>query len=279
MILVTGATGTVGKEVVRQLLDQGQPVRVFTRDKRQVIHLGNRVEYAIGDLDKPETLVAAMRGVERVFLLTSRTQQDQNAIDAAKRVGVRHIVKLSTIEAGREPMIGHGKYHREREELIRASGLAWTFLRPTMFMSTALMWVDTIKQQARVYYPGGEGKVGAIDPRDIANVASFALTNPGHEGQTYALTGPELLSMGDMVQTIARQLGKVIQYTDMPDTAAADMMRKAGLPEYAVEGLMSAFASLRGGQEAYLTEDVENVTGHKPRPFATWCRENIAAFQ
>ena len=180
MILVTGATGTVGKEVVRQLLDRGQPVRVFTRDKTKANHLGNRVEYAIGDLDKPDTLEAAMRGVERVFLLTSRTQQDQNAIDAAKRVGVRHIVKLSTIEAGREPMIGHGKYHREREELIRASGLAWTFLRPTMFMSTALTWGETIKQQAQVYYPGGAGQVGAIDPWDIADVVAFALTAPSH---------------------------------------------------------------------------------------------------
>ena len=129
MILVTGATGTVGSELVQQLLEKKQEVRVFTRDASKIAHLGNRVSCAEGDLSKPETLEAAMQDVERIFLVTASTQQDSNVIEAAKRAGVRHIVKLSTIEAGHEPMIGHGKFHREREDLIRASGLAWTFLR------------------------------------------------------------------------------------------------------------------------------------------------------
>lgn len=123
MILVTGATGTVGGELVAQLLEKGQQVRVFTRDAHKVAHLGSQVECAVGDLSKPETLDAALKGIERLFLVTASTQQDIDAVAAARRAGVRHIVKLSTIEAGHEPMIGHGKFHREREELIRASGL------------------------------------------------------------------------------------------------------------------------------------------------------------
>ncbi len=279
MILVTGATGMVGSELVQQLLEKNQSVRVFTRDASKVAHLGNRVEFVVGDLSQPETLDAAMRDVERMFLVTASTQQDINVIDAAKRNGVHHLVKLSTIEAGHEPMIGHGKHHREREDLIRASGLAWTFLRPTMFMSTALDWADSIKRQASVSYPGGEGKVPSVDPYDIAAVAAVALTSDGHEGQGYALTGPELLSIGDMVQIIAQQLGRSIQYTDMPDAAAGEMMRKAGLPEYVITGLVEAFTAMRSGRFAYLTDTVEQVTGRKPRSFETWCQEHITAFQ
>ncbi len=279
MILVTGATGTVGSELVQQLLGKDQTVRVFTRNASKVAYLGSHVEYAIGDLSQPETLAAALKGVERIFLVTTTTQQDINVIDAAKRVGVRQIVKLSTIEAGHEPMIGHGKHHREREDLIRASGLAWTFLRPTMFMSTALDWADGIKREASVSYPGGDGQLSPVDPYDIAAVAAVALTGDGHEGQGYALTGPELLSVGDMVQIIARQLGKPIRYIDMPDEAAGEMMRKAGLPDYVVAGLIEAFAAVRAGRFAYVTDTVEQVTGRKSRRFETWCQEHLAAFQ
>lgn len=279
MILVTGATGTVGSELVRQLLEGEQQVRVFTRDARKAAHWGKRVECAVGDLSQPETLAAALPGVERMFLVTISTQQDIDAIAAAQQAGVHQIVKLSTIEAGHEPMIGHGKFHREREDLIRASGLGWTFLRPTMFMSTALEWADTIKRQNRVYYPGGEGKVGAVDPWDIAAVAAVALTQPGHEGKGYALSGPELLSMGEMVQIIARHLGKSIQYVAMSDAEADEMMRKMGLSEYVIEGLIGAFTAMRTGRFAYLTDTVEQVTGHPPRHFDVWCKEHLAAFQ
>lgn len=128
-------------------------------------------------------------------------------------------------------------------------------------------------------YPGGEGKVGVIDPWNIAAVAAAALTQDGHEGQAYALSGPEVLSMGDMVQTIARQLGKPVQYVYMEDSAAGEMMLKAGLPAHAVEGLVTAFTAMRAGRFAYLTDDVETITGCKPRSFEVWCGAHIAAFQ
>jgi uncharacterized protein YbjT (DUF2867 family) len=133
MILVTGATGHVGQQLVPRLLDAGQQVRVFTRDARKVAHLGNRVECFVGDFDKPETLDNALRDVEHMFLVTFETQQDINALEAAKRAGVQHVVKLSTLEAS-DAVLQIGKWHREREQLIEASGLAWTFLRPGMFI-------------------------------------------------------------------------------------------------------------------------------------------------
>ena len=144
MILVTGATGNVGEKLVQQLISQKQPVRVFTRNPGKVAHLSHRVEIATGDLDKPETIEAVLEDVKRIFLVTKSTQQDANVIKTAKRGGVEHMIKLSTLEAADDTMAGHVKWHREREELIRASGLTWTFLRPTMFMTTALDWAGAI---------------------------------------------------------------------------------------------------------------------------------------
>ncbi len=279
MILITGATGTVGRELTRQLLEAGQPVRILTRDAGKTSTLQGQVEIAVGDLDKPETFRAAMEGVERLFLVTASTQQDVNVLRAARDAGVGHIVKLSTFEAVDPMMAEHVKWHRQREELIRASGLAWTFLRPTMFMSTALDWAKTIRQEGVFYFPGGEGKVPAVDPWDVAAVAVVALTESGHAGQAYALTGRQALSFGEMAQVLARILEKPVRYIDIPEETAGEEMRKAGLPDYVIDGLVGTFTALRAGRLDYCTEDVERVTGQPPRTFEAWCRHHLSAFR
>ena len=279
MILITGATGTVGSELTQQLLAAGQAVRVLTRDANRVSDLTGRAEIAVGDLDSPDELRIALDGVERVFLVTASTQHDVNVLQAAKDVGVQHVVKLSTLEAVDPLMAEHVKWHREREELIRASGLAWTFLRPTMFMSTALDWARTIRQEGVIYFPGGEGKVPAVDPWDVAAVAAVALTEAGHEGRAYALTGPAALSFGEMAEVFTAVLGKPIRYVDVPEKEAGEDMRKAGLPDYVIEGLLGTFTVVRSGRLAYCTEDVEKVTGRAPRTFEAWCRDHLSAFQ
>lgn len=279
MILITGATGNVGRHLAQQLLDAGQPMRLLTRDKRKLSNLEGQVEIAVGDLDKPETIRAALEGVERLFLVTASTQQDAKVLQVAQDSGVRHVVKLSTFEAVDPMMAEHVKWHREREQLIRASGLAWTFLRPTMFMSTALDWAKTIRQEDVFYYPGGDGKVPAVDPWDVAAVAAVALTESGHQGQAYALTGPEALSFGEMAEVLAAVLGKPVRYVDIPDEAVGEQMRKAGLPDYVIEGLIGTFAAVRAGRLGDCTADVEKVTGRPPRTFEAWCRHHLAAFQ
>ncbi|HSB02218.1 MAG TPA: SDR family oxidoreductase [Anaerolineales bacterium] len=279
MILVTGATGHIGRELIPLLLESGQLVRVLVRDARKVAHLDACVERVVGDFDKPETLFSAMKGVERLFLVTYETRQDVHVLEAAKRAGVRHIVKLSTLEAT-EHKIKVGKWHYEREELIRLSGLDWTFLRPGMFMSNSIdWWSDSIKGQASVFFPGGKkGKVAPLDPRDVATVAALALTQPGHRGQAYELTGSELFTIGEMVQVISHALGKPIQYVDIPPIAAKLFMLKSGMDKALVNALMEMLASLRRNEGAVVTDTFQCLTGRLPRTFEMWCREHIEAF-
>jgi len=253
---------------------------VLVRDERKVAHLDACVERVVGDLDKPETLIPAVKDVERIFLVTYETRQDVNVLEAAKRAGVRQIVKLSTLEAS-DHKIQVGKWHYEREELIRASGLDWTFLRPGMFMSNSIeWWSDSIKGQGSVFFPGGKkGKVAPIDPRDVAEVAALALTQPGPSGQACVLTGPELFTIGGMVQVISHALGKPIQYVDIPPIAAKLFMLKTGMDKTLVNALMEMLGSLRRNEGAIITDTVERLTGHPPRTFEAWCREHIGAFQ
>ncbi len=280
MILVTGATGQIGKELIPQLQAAGQSVRVLARDKKKVTHLDPCIERAVGDLNDLESIVSAMRGVQRVFLVTFEAQQDINVIEAVRRTGLQHIVKLSTLEA-KDHRIKVGNWHYEREELIRASGLAWTFLRPGMFMSNTIeWWAESIKGQGSVFFPGGKrGKVAPIDPRDVASVATLALTQPGHTGQAYELTSAELFTMGEMVQVISQVLGKPIQYVDIPPLGAKLFMLKTGMDKTLVNTLMEMLASLRKNEGAIVTDTVQRLTGFPPRLFESWCREHINAFR
>lgn len=279
MILVTGATGHIGRELVPQLLEAGQPVRVLVRDERKVAHLSACIERATGDWDRPETLLEATQGVDKVFMVTFETQQDVNFLEAAKQAGVRSVVKLSTLEAS-EHILQVGQWHYEREELIRQSGLEWTFLRPGMFMSNAIdWWADSIKQQGAVFFPGGKGRVAPVDPRDVAAVAAAALIQPGHHGQAYELTGAELLSMSEMVQIIGRVLGRPLKYTSIPAIAAKMWMLQSGMDKVLVNALMEMLASLRRNEGAIVTDTVRQVLGRPPRTFEAWCKEHADAFQ
>lgn len=280
MILVIGATGNIGKELIPILNAAGQPIRVLVRDEKKVAHLDPSIERVVGDLNVPDTLIPAMSDVEKIFLVTYETQQDINVIEAAKRAGARQIVKLSTLEAT-DHKIKVGKWHYEREELIRASGLDWTFLRPGMFMSNTIeWWANSIKGQGSVFFPGGKkGRVAPIDPRDIAAVAACTLTQHGHSGRVYELTGPELFTIGEMVQAISKVLGKPIQYTDIPPIAAKLFMLKSGMDKTLVNALMEMLGSLRKDEGAIVTDTVQQVTDQIPRTFEAWCREHIDAFQ
>ncbi len=280
MILVTGATGNVGKELVPQLLEAGERVRVFVRDRGKVADLDKSIEVVQGDLDRPDTIAAAVDGMSSIYLIASRTRQVEDILRTARQAGVRKIVKQSTIEAGAVPPLGPGKWHREQELLIEGSGLAWTHLRPTMMMvNTAAWWAESIRKQGCVWFPGGGGRVSPVAPGDIAAVAVAVLSQPSHEGRAYDVTGPALLTVYEMVSILSRVLGKPIQYQDVPETVAAEWMGKAGLPAYVQAGLVETLGALRRSQYAYVADTVERLTGRRGQSYEAWCREHVDLFE
>ena len=209
MILVTGATGTVGRELITQLTASGTRVRGMSRYPERA-GLPADVEMVRGDLGRPETLGPAVDGAERVFLLAGGPDgpmHEANLVAAAMRAGVRHIVKLSVLAAGHDGDDPITRWHLAGERTIEASGLAWTFLRPGAFMANALMWADTIREQGTVYAPYTTARTAPIDPFDIAAVAARVLTQTGHEGRAYSLTGPELLSPPERADEMTVILG------------------------------------------------------------------------
>jgi len=275
MILVTGATGNVGRELVPLLAAGGTPVRALVRDSK--VASDARIEWVKGDLERPETLVSAMKGIEGVYTVSPMTEQIAHLISAAKTAGVRHFVKQSTIEADRS--LGPGKWHREQELMIERSGMDWTFLRPTLMMSNVIQWWGhTIETQGRVYFPGGNGKAAPVDPRDIAVLACAVLTQPGHVGRTYDVTGPELLSAREMVQVLSKVLQKRIQYVRTPIFVAALAMRRFGASWELTDAIKETFGAWDRNEYASVSDAVERVTGIKPRTFEVWCRDHHSSF-
>lgn len=284
-ILVTGATGTVGREVVRQLVAAGRRVRALVRDEATAAATlgGPGVELAVGDLDRPDTLDAAVQGVERLYLLTPMAprlrERDAAGVDAAKRAGVPRIVKHSNLGAEDAAASRLQQWHRAGEKLIEDSGLAWTFVRPSGFMSNALGWAGTIKSQGAVYGTGADGRLSVVDPRDIAAVAVAALTEPGHEGKAYDVTGPQALTNAEQVAIIAEAIGTPIRYVDLPEAAARQAMLDRGMPVEIVDGLLEFVADVRQGGGEQFSDAVQAVTGRPARTFAAWVADNASAFR
>ncbi len=282
MILVTGATGTVGSEVVAQLLAAGKPVRVLTRSPEKAAKYGSNVEIVQGDLADQATLGPAFAGVDEVFLLAtgpSLATLEAHAIVVAKQAGVKHVVKLSAQGADIDPGIALGRWHRDSEKNLEESGLTWTILRPGAFSSNALNWAGTIKAQGMVFHVTGNGKTTPIDPRDIAAVAVAALTTPGHAGKIYALTGPEALTNAEMVGKISKAISKPIQCIDAPEAAARSGMLAEGMPHVVVEAVLELMGLIKNGYGAETTTVVEEVTGRKPRTFDAWLNDHVDAFR
>lgn len=278
MILVTGATGNVGRELVPQLLERGSSVRVLTRDARRVAHWRGSVACAVGDLGVPSSLAGVFDGVESMFLVTMRndTRHDEIAVSRAMASGVRHVVKLSTLEAD-DASLRIGRWHAAKERVVRSSGLTWTILRPGMFMSNALQWADSVRSHDTVYFPGGRGRVAPIAPRDVATAAAVALTDGAHQGRTYDLTGAQLLTIADMVDTLARVLGRPLSYVDVPILAAkAFLCRQFGLQTGLALGELAA--ALKQGKGARVADRLEELTGHPPTSFEAWCHDHADAF-
>jgi len=279
VILVTGATGKVGGQTVRRLVEQGLEVRTFSRDPSKIDALALGVDAARGDLDQPETIAPAMDGVDRVFVVAGGWDipaEETNVIEAAEAAGVEHLVLLSSL--GVDAGVASGPLHAPGEARLRSSPLSWTVLRPGVFTANALMWRDTIKAQGVFYEPTGSGCHAMVDPVDIGDVAAQVLTSTGHEGVTYELTGPEAISSADCASALSSVLGTEVRHIDIPDEAFRDGMSKAGAPPPLVDSLARYYAMVKANEFDMVTSAVPDLLGRPARTFGEWATEHAAAF-
>jgi uncharacterized protein YbjT (DUF2867 family) len=281
MILVTGATGHVGRELVHELDGKGVKFRVLVRDPTRTAGLPERAEHVVGDLEQPATLAPAFDGVNTVFLLVPGIGTDHTAhvIAAAKAAGVRHIVYLSSYAVLGDPLPAMGRWHHDREQTIRASGIPATFLRPCGFMTNAFDWLPTIRESGYVLDPVGPGRAAPIDPADIAAVAALALTQEGHQGKEYVLTGDEPYTVADQVQILAKALGRDIEVRQVATPAEAVRFRYPnGAPPALADALIEGLTLMRADTVGLRTDTVRQLLGRSPRTFADWCARNASAF-
>jgi uncharacterized protein YbjT (DUF2867 family) len=280
--LVIGATGNIGSRVTQRLIDSGARPSVFVRNAQKARALfGKKVDIYIGDLEDPKSsLSTALAEADGIFLVTDGPDLDKKdrAISfAAFGVGVRHVVKLSTLDV--RTGIGTGPWHAHGENAIRESGVAFTFIQAAGFMSNMLGWSESIRREGVLRSSTGEGRIAFIHPDDIAAIAIAALTTRYYDDQALIVTGPEALSYREMAATIGEAIGKPIAYVEITDRQAyLDTVAWAGEGPYA-DALVDIWRAVRQGRLATVTDGVRRVTGREPIRFAQWAAENTTSFQ
>ncbi|MGW1155255.1 NmrA family NAD(P)-binding protein [Streptomyces rubiginosohelvolus] len=279
MILVTGATGAVGREVAGLLAAAG-PVRILARRPERLTVRGDGVEVVEGAYGDRPALDRALEGVSSVFLVTNSPTDpdDERVAGAAAAAGVRHLVKLSMMaveEPGADDFIT--RWQRRNEETIRASGVPWTFVRPRTFMSNTLTWAPGIRSAGVVRALYGDAPVACVDPRDVAAVAVAVLTGAGHEGRTYAVSGPEAITAREQTAQLSRVLGRPLRFEELGlDAARTALLAK--YPRPAAEAFLESAERQRAGAKAAVVPTVEELTGCQARPYRTWAADHADAF-
>lgn len=284
MILVTGAGGTVGSELVKQLRARGAKFRAgyYTQAKAEEAKR-NGIEGLAIDFGRPETLAPALQGVERVFLISgnapNQTELELNVVREAKRAGVRHIVKGSVWGAESEAF-SFAKIHRPVEKEIAASGIAYTFLRPNGYMqNTHNFYAPAIRTQGAFYLPARDARISHIDIRDLARVAAVALTRSGHEGKAYDLSGPEALTYYEIAEKLSAVLGRKISYVDVSNEDFKKGMIAAGAPAEAADALIELFHYYISGAASRISPAVRQLTESEPLSFDQYARDHAAFFR
>jgi uncharacterized protein YbjT (DUF2867 family) len=281
MILITGASGNVGREVVKQALAVGLKIRAAFQSPDIAAKAPAGLEGVIMDYAKPETTRPVLQGMEKIFLVGPPVRDlpvmEANFIKEVRAAGRKHIIKLSAL-GGRESMFPSG--HRDSEENIEASGLPYTFLRPNGFMQNLVNYnAGTIRSENAFYGCQGNGAVSMVDIRDIAAVAVIVLAATGHEGKSYALTGGEALTNGQVAEKISRVAGRKIGYVDVPPAEFKKALLSAGTPEWSTEAVLDLQRLYREGKASVVTNDIERLTGRKPITFDQFARDYAFAFQ
>lgn len=287
MILVVGATGNTGRETVPRLLERGIAVRALSRDPERARALPGfgGAEIAAGDPARPETIEPAMQGVTKVFLIPpsgpGSDTSEQNVIEAARRAGVRHIVKLSALCADPSAPSMALSHNYRAEEILKSSGVPYTILRPSSFMQNFLYYYSaSIRGEGAVYQSLGEARMAIIDTRDIAEVAVKVLTSEGHEGKTYDLTGPEALTYAEAAEKLGAAIGRPVRYVDVPAAAYEQALVGFGLPPFVAAEVVNIYGRgpYREGKAGSVSSSVADLLGHPARSFSEFARDHAAYF-
>jgi len=278
--LITGATGDIGSRVVDLLLERGERPRLFVRDaKKARAHFGDRVDIAAGDMETPSSLREALASVDAFFLVNVGPEiptRDEAAAKAAKDAGVKRLVKLSSMDV--QQGLAIGAWHERGEAAVRASGIPFTFVQPTGFMSNLLAWAHSIRAEGMVRASTGEGRRAFIHSEDIAAVVVRALVTNEYEGMSLPITGPEALSFAEATAKIGAAIGRPLNFEFIDDEEAGRRFRATGASEAETEAHVALWRAIREGRLAGVTETVEGVLGRRPITFGVWVRENAAAF-
>jgi uncharacterized protein YbjT (DUF2867 family) len=294
-ILVTGATGTVGSEVVKQLVSSPSSsgyniIRAAVHSQNKADRFRHRgVEIVNMDYNKPETIADALNHVNKLFLLTlpSPNMADISSglvKEAKKKNDIKHIVKLSVMEAEAEPGTTIGRLHRQEEKIIEESGIPYTFLRSGAFMQNFVNFFgQTIKNQNAFYLPAGDGKVSFVDVRDIAAVATEILLTKSSGSQqqknkAYDITGHDALSYSQAAEILSGGIGKKISYIDIGEEDARKGMKKMGMEDWLIDAIMEFYYIIRTGHASRTTNAIEQITGRKPVSFEQFVRDYASSF-
>jgi uncharacterized protein YbjT (DUF2867 family) len=279
--LITGATGDIGSRVTERLLARGIRPRIYVRSAEKArARFGDRVDIAVGDLADANSLTKALAGVDEFFLVNSGPEiagRDAIAAHAAESAGVKHLVKLSSMDA--QQNVGTGAWHAQGESAIRSSGIVFTFVQPSGFMSNALGWAASIKSESIVSAPTGDGRIAFIHPDDIAAVATEALTSQAFHGRPLPITGPQALNYSEMTAKLSSAIGKPLTFHPISEEQERQQMLEGGDSAEIVAAHASIYLAIREGRLATVTDNVERVLGRKPITFDQWALENVTAFR
>ena len=277
-ILITGATGSNGTELLKRFAAAQIPARALTRRISHADAIRSpTTEIVEGDFGDAESLRAALAGIDKAFLLSNSTQdaeeQQLNFVEAARQSGVSHIVKLSQLDAAPDASARFLRYHARVEQAIKDAELKYTFLRPNLFMQSVLGFADLIKAKHIFPAPMGDGKISIVDIRDIMDIAFLALTQSGHENKIYDITGPQALTHTEMAAQLSRALGHEINYVNVAPAEMRQSLIGAGFPAWQADGLLEEYAQWSQNAAAQVTSDVADVTGHAARTFENFARD------
>jgi uncharacterized protein YbjT (DUF2867 family) len=284
-ILITGATGNVGTSLLKHLDTADVELRVLAHDESKAQSLRDRgIEAVAGDFLEPETLGPALEGVSAVFLLTpihpEQITQATNVIKAAKQSGSDpRVVRLSVHQASHQAPTRISRQHAQIEDELISSGLPYTFLRPQSFMQNTLATARTVASQGKIYQPFKDGKLGMIDARDIGEVVAKVLTEEGHEGKVYTLTGPAAISFYDVAEALSEVLGKEVRYVPVPLENAKEAMLSMGIPEWKADALNEYAKAHSEGYSDWTIDDFEQLTGHPPSSYMKFASDFEQVFR